>query len=189
MNRREVIKKVGLSAGTVLIAGQFLGISACNVYNDIMQYIPVALTAFSTIVSILNPGVGATILAVISMVKVALADVQTAVTNYENAPSSEKVTLSGKIATAINAAEAELQQFWSDLKLPDGNLATLIEGVINVIVSTLAAFLPQLAPAIPVPAKTLTKRINYTAKKRSIKQFKSDLNAEFTKGGYPVIFK
>lgn len=187
---RRAFSKLLTAAGAVVAAGNFIGSTACNIYNDIMKYVPIALTAFSTIVSMIAPGEGTLIAGLVTMVKNALVDIQTAVTNYENAPASQKQTLSGKIATAITAAEQELQQFWNDLKLPDGNLATLIEGVLNIIISTLMAFLPSLAAPASLPMRAaLTKKIAYTPKKRSLSEFKKDLNAQFIKTGYAPIFK
>ena len=187
--RRGFVKTMGLVTGTVLASGSFLGIGACNIFNDIMKYIPIALTAFTTIVTMINPAEGSVVALLVSMVKAALADIQTAVTNYENAPAGQKQTLSGKIATAITAAEQVLQQFWSDLKLPGGSMATLVEGVINIILSTLMSFLPQLAPPAALATKPIANKIQFTPKKRTVSQFKSDLNAQFVAAGKAPIFK
>jgi hypothetical protein len=187
--RRSFMKTMAMVTGTVIAAGSLMGNTACNVFNAIMKYVPVALTAFTTIITMINPAEGSAIAVLASMVKAALADIQTAVMNYENAPSGDKTTLLGKISTAIAAAEQELQVFWSDLKLPGGGLATLVEGIINIILSTLTSFLPQLPPPGPLPTKALLRRVNYSPKKRSVEQFKHDLNAEFVKAGHAQIFK
>lgn len=188
-SRRGFMKTLGLVTGTIMGAGSFLGISACNIYTDIMNYVPVALAAFTTVVTLINPAEGSIVAGLVTMVKAALSDIQAAVEAYENAPASQKQTLSGKISTAITAAESVLQQFWSDLKLPDGNIATLVENIINIILSTFMAFLPKLAPPAALPVKAYAKKVAYTAKKRSLGEFKSDLNAEFVKAGYTPIFK
>lgn len=187
--RRSFMKTIGMITGTVLAAGSFLGNTACNVFNAIMNYVPVALTAFTTIVTMISPAEGSAIAVLAGMIKAALADIQVAVTDYENAPAGNKQTFLGKISTAIAAAEQEMQVFWSDLKLPGGNIATLVEGIINVILSTLTSFLSQLPPPAALPTKAIARRVSYTPKKRSLTQFKHDLNAEFVKAGQAPIFK
>ena len=64
--------------------------------------------------------------------------------------------------------------------LPDGNVAAIVSGVLGVVLSTLAAFAAQLpAPAANAAIenrKKLAKTIPVTAKKRSVKEMKADIN-------------
>ena len=190
--RRGFLKTTGLVSGTALVSGTLMGMSSCQtVEQEIMNYIPVALTAFTTIVTLINPAEAAVLAPVIADVKIALADVQAAVVAYENSPDASKATLACKIVTAINIAEQEIQSFWSSLNLADAGLLAVIAGVIQIILSTLTAFIPSLNCSAPQAKSTRSfkKTVAFQPKKRSLKQFKQDLNASFVKGGYTPVFK
>ena len=192
-NRRSFMKTAGMVSGTALTVGPLLGLSTCStVEQDIMNYVPVALTAFSEIITLINPAEAAALAPIIADVKIALADIQAAVVAYENAPAANKATLACKIATAIQVAQNELQKFWSDLNIPDAGLAAVIAGILQIVLSTLMAFVPALNCSAPPPAsekKALKKTVAFTPKKRSVVQFKKDINAELVKGHYAPIFK
>lgn len=182
--------------GALAIAGGTMMNTACwfsqNVFDSIIKYVGVGLQAFTAVVSLLsgsgviNPVEGSAILVIINLVKAGFADLQTAVTNYENAPAADKQTLLGKISTALAVLEGTIQQFWNDVQLPNASLAAVVEGLLGIILSTLSAFASQLpAPAVgTVPKKALAKLIVVPAKKRTPKQFKKDFNAVLVQGGY-----
>jgi hypothetical protein len=158
-----------------------LGLSCGSIFLDIEKYVPVGLSAFQVVINLLDPALSLPVAALISEVKAGFADLQVVVTNYNNAPAANKASLLGKISTAIDAVKSEIQAFWSNLNLPDGSLATLISGLLGVILSTLTAFLPSLPPPIASPSamkamRTTTKTIIFVPKKRSVKQFKTDFN-------------
>ncbi len=183
--RRDFVKIVGSGALVLGIGEVSMGLSCASVFTDIERYVPIGLSAFQAVVSIVDPALVVPVALVVTEVKAAFADLVAAVTMYNDAPAANKATLLGKISTAINVVETEIQIFWNDLKLPDSALANEISSLLGVILSTLTAFLPQLpAPTTPVamvqkrPSKVdqLQKTIVFTPKKRSVKQFKHDFN-------------
>lgn len=185
INRRQFSFR---SMMLVLVASvSSLEFSCANLYNDILKYSSVSLQAFGSIVSILagggviSLGSGQAIDLVIAMVKAALADVGTAVSAYDAAPATDKATFLGKLSTALSVAMAELQTFWNDLTIPDPQLAQLIQGLLGVILSTLAGFATQLpAPQTSLAARRadgLPRRLPITPMKRSVSQFRKDFNA------------
>lgn len=207
MNRRNFLFNSGKALTVTALASVVSITTACptwlmNLYADIMKYVPVGLAAFNAILNILTgagvipPGAGTAVEAIANLVKVAFADLQAAITQYQNAPAADKATLLGEISVALATVEANLQAFWSNLNIPDVNLANIIEGLLGVILGTLAAFAAQL-PAPPAAPDTnsklgvarsrranLQKLIRVTAKKRTVKQFKADFNIRLTEGGY-----
>jgi len=197
MNRRAFISNIGKTA-VVLGLSSMVGCSFSNVYANILKYIPVGLSAFNAIVAILSgagiipPGGSVVIAVAINLVKAAFADLQTAITQWQNAPAASKAGLLGAITTALTIVEADLQNFWASLNIPDGTLASLIEGLLGVIVSTLMAFSSQLPPATPSPAltaalekrKSLRRTITVTPKMRTVKEFKVEFNAKLNEAGY-----
>lgn len=193
MNRRKFFGFGAMGA----LALTTLSNTACflsqNVYQSILAYVAVGLQAVQSVVDLLSGsgviqvGTGTAIDTIINLIKVAFADLQTAVTNYINAPAANKSTLLGEISTALATVEAYIQQFWNDLSIPDAKLASLVQGLLGIILSTLAAFATQLpapasTPAIEKAAK-LAKQIPVTPVKRNTKQFKSDWNAALAAAG------
>lgn len=164
-----------------------------SVFSQILKYVGVGLQAFQAVVDLLTSagviplGAGPAITAIIALVKAGFADLQVAVTNYNNNPG-DKTTLLGKISAALAAVEASIQTFWNDLKIPDAKLAALVQGLLGLIISTLAGFMSQLPSPPPTPAMTdaaqLPNRITVQAQKLTMKQFKSNFNALLAENGY-----
>lgn len=190
-NRRSFLKLC--SSGTLAIGLGItsMALSCASIFADILKYVPVALQAFTAILDILSGGgiaigADAAITMAINLVKAGFADLQVFVQQYDSAPAADKSTLAGKIATGINLVIGDIQAFWVSLKLPDSDLAAIVQGLLAIILSTLEGFLPSL-PA-PVSAAALTvhigKAIAYTPQKRSVKQFRKDFNAQLAKSGY-----
>jgi hypothetical protein len=183
ITRRNFIK---VSSGGALALGTMAttGFSCSSVFTDISTYVPIGLQAFEEILALISPAEATLLTPIITEVKAGFADLAAAVSAYNNAPAANKATLEGKIATAINAVIGELQQFWNDTNLPDGSLASTIAGVLQIVLSTLAAFLPLVGGALAMGRKQLARALPITPQKRTQKQFKSDVNAVFAKYGY-----
>lgn len=191
MNRRE-FGKMGLTA-TVLFS--FVNLTGCifgNVVSSITAYIGVGIAAIKSVVAILqgagivNTVEGIAISAVLTLIQSAWADVTAAIAEYENAPATNKQTLLGKVSTALQSVADQIQKFWTDLSIPDSKLAALIQGLLGVVLSTIAGFLTQLPQ--PTPAARISvnwnKSINVIATKRNEKQFRNDFNSLLHQGGY-----
>ena len=187
LNRRQfTTRSLSFLAALPLLGS--VGCSFSSVYADILKYVPVALSAFSSIISILagagdiGSPLAPAIAAVIAQVNKGFADLQTAVNAYDAAPSSQKSTVVGEISTALKVVESYLQAFWNSLTLPDPQMASLVEGLLGVITSTLLGFATQLpVPTVPSAVTSmranLTRTITAAPQKRSIKKFRSDFNA------------
>jgi len=165
-----------------------MGLSCETVFADIEKYVPIGLQAFSLVIGLLDPPLAATLTPIINDVKAALSDVVAAINAYQDAPASDKATLLGKISLVINVAIQAIQQFWSSLNLPDGNLLNTIESILQIILATLSSFLPSLgAVVLPLNARTFAKSIPYTpTKPKNSKALKAQLNAVFTTNGYKL---
>jgi hypothetical protein len=180
---RRTFGKYISSAALALGIGEVTMGFGCGVFTDILTYVPIGLEAFETIISLLDPSLATALAPIIVKVKAALADIAAAVQAYQNAPASEKATLLGKITTAINVAIDEIQAFWSSLNLPDQNLATTIADVLQIILSTLAGFLPLLGGSL-LMGKHHPKSLPVTPALRSQKKFKKEINEVLRKHGY-----
>jgi len=196
MNRRKFFRLSALGSLGVMAASTVFS-TACfisgSVFNQILAYVGLGLRAFQSILDILSgagviPAGGAgAIDAVVNLVKSGFADLQIAVENYQNAPADQKNTLLQKVSTVLAVLEANLQQFWADLNIPDQALGTLIKGLLGIILATLGGFATQLPAPQSTPqiekAKKLKNIIMVPAQKRTPKQFKNDFNAKLQQAG------
>jgi hypothetical protein len=183
--RRQALKAMAIF-GTITASLSQMAVSCSNLFTEILAYISVGLQGFASIVSILSGvgvvplGSGAALNAIIALVKAGFADLQTAVNDYEAAPAANKTTLEGKISTVLHDLQNEITAFWNNLTIPDAQTAALIQGLLEVITTTLAGFATQLPPA-PASSAALhgsfSKKLAFTAQRRSKKQFKNDFNA------------
>lgn len=186
MNRRQFGKTVGTGLLAVGIGEISMGFSCASVYTDIENYVPIGLAAFNSLITIVDPTLATTLAPIISIVKASFADLSAAIAEYNNAPAANKATLLGKVTTAINAVIDNLNQFWNDANLPDSPLASTIIGVLQIVLSTLASFLPLIGGTVQ-SKKKLAKSIpvvNRTKKQLAVKVVKSDINSVFVKYGY-----
>jgi hypothetical protein len=194
---RRAFGTLSLGALSVIsVLGSTAVESACTfgtVFSAILKYVGVGLQAFQAVLDllisagVLPVGSGPAINAIVALVKAGFADLQVAVTNYNNNPG-DKTTMLGKISAALAALEANIQTFWNDLKIPDAKLAALVQGLLGLIISTLAGFLTQLPTPPPTPAMAdaarLPNRLVVQAQKLSMKQFKANFNALLAQNGY-----
>jgi len=175
---------------TLLTTGCWLS----TVYKEILKYIGVGLQAFQGALDLLMgagvipAGEGTAISIVINLVKSGFADLQTAVNEYEQAPAANKATLAQRISTIIGILENNIQNFWSSLTIPNPQLASTIEGLLSIILSTLAGFLPSLPAPSPQQRVAVRGKLTITPQKRSVKQFKQDINGVLTANGYKQVF-
>ena len=193
LTRRSLAGGLGRLGLSFVAAGAFLE-TACpafgSVFSSILKYVGTGLQAFQTVLDLLsglgiiNIGAMPAIDALIALVKSGFADLQIAVSDYENAPAASKQTLLGKISTAIAALMSTIQQFWSDLNIPDPKLAETIKGLLGLILSTLSGFLTQLPAPAAGSVRVTAKQIPVHAEKKSMGEFKKEFNNILDQQGY-----
>src|SRR5690348_286258 len=187
VNRRNFIQKAstGLALSSLMASSVFM--AGCNLFDQITAWVGVGINSFASIVALLegngivSTAAGTAINLILSIVKSLFADVQAAIANYENADPAQKTTLAGKVSVALQAISNELQKFWSDLTIPDAKLASLVQGLIGIIISTIGGFMLKL-PA-PPPAKTFARMVSVTPKSRNVHQFVNDFNGLLAQHG------
>jgi hypothetical protein len=193
MTRRDFNKRF---AGILLMFSTLssaLLTTGCSVYDRIVQWVGVGIAAFTSIVKLLaGAGIvstveGMAITAILGLFKTGMADVQVAIAEYENAPAASKQTAAQKVSVALQAVIDGLQKFWNDLSIPDGQLASLIQGLLGIILSTLAGFMTQL-PVVPVTRKSFPRMIAVIPKKISwhykTTAFVKEFNGLLQQNGY-----
>ncbi len=197
LNRRQFgttsLKGIALLA----VAASWFGTSAAScadVFARISAYVGVGISAVTSVVNLLaGAGIitlpeGTLISLVLNMIKAAWADVTKAVADYQNAPAASKATFAQKLSTALAAVQAEIQQFWSDVKIPDAQLASTVAGLLGLVVSTIAGFITALPAPTPTPsmaaAKPLKKTLIVTPKQLSPTEFRKQFNAILAANGH-----
>lgn len=188
MNRRsftQLLAVLGLGSTVSVTTGCPAWLT--SIYNDIKEYAPAILGAIAAVLSILTGSgvlslpLGAIISSILNLISKSVGDLQLAVNTYQQAAAAQKPGLLGAITAALSDAEANIQQFWNDLTIPDPALATTIENLLGVVVSTLQGYINSLPPTTPTPAmvrrSALARTIQVPAKRRSVTEFKRDFNA------------
>jgi len=187
MNRRYFTQLLAISVTLVTTPACLFS----TIWSDIKAYAPTILTAVAGVLSILT-GAGvlgmplaATISGILALINKAVGDLQVAINTYQQAPSSQRATLLGAITTALADAEANIQQFWSNLNIPDPALASTIKNLLGIVVSTLQGYVDAIGvPPAATPARamraSMTNPIVVAPKRRTLAQFKTDWNAALT---------
>lgn len=192
MNRREFGKRISslfaaLALTALLPVSLLTGCDAGSLFAQILAYVGVGLQGFSAIVNLLvgagviNPVEGSAIAAAIALVNAGFLALQKAVQDYNAAPADQKATLLEKISLAIATLRNDLGSFWDALKISDPKMSALVAGLLEVILSTLAAFAIKLPPA---PAQLSRRVAAVQPRERSEKQFKKDFNRLLDEAGY-----
>ena len=195
MNRRTFATRIGQGLAALSLA-PLLTTTACSfssVYAEMLKYVPLGLSAVASVVAILTGNgiaISPTVNSALTLIKAAFADLQTAIQQYQDASQGQKSSLIGQIAEGLTVAEANIQQFWNDLSIPDPKLSALIEGLLGVVTTTLMGFASQLPQAQTVPAAqartmraALAKHLPDSPVKRTPRKFRSDFNATLSMGG------
>ena len=183
MKRRSFL---GLLAG---LLGMIAYTPACNfssVYSKIQKYVPVALQGFAAVLNILS-GAGIALgpaAPIAVLVTAAFNDISAAINAYENAPADQKSTLLGKISLAITVAIGNINQFWSDLNLPDPKMAQLVQGLLGALLTPLAGFRAQLPAPVGAPVRATPKTIRVQARILSPGELKKQFNSLLEQNGY-----
>lgn len=186
LTRRQFGKTAGYGALGVGIGMTTMGLSCDTVFQDIQNYVPIGIAAFNEILTLISPTEATSLAPIVATVKASFADLSVAINQYIQAPSTDKASLEGKIVTAINAVINNLNQFWADANLPNSQAAQTIVGVLQIVLSTLAAFLPKVGGAVSLK-KTFAKQIPILPrdmKALKSKQVKADINVMFSSHGY-----
>jgi hypothetical protein len=191
LNRRSFLK-----TGALAVAGagvlELEGCSPSTVYAQIEAWVPTALLALQGILTVIAPFVpiSGTISVIVGLIKASFADLEAAVTEYQNAPAANKTTLLGKIRTVLQDIADNFGKFLADLNLGGNPMLTLVVSLVQVILNVLAGFANQL-PGPAAMSRTYSTRsgqavlVNPT--KMSLKQFKAFYNKLAEQNGHPEI--
>jgi hypothetical protein len=188
IGRRQFGRLMGVFTILTTVGWSVL-LEGCASFKQISGWVVTGLSSFQSVVDLLvgegivMVAIGSVIDLIIKGVKAAIADIGTAVDNYNNAPAATKASLLGKISDALVAAQNEISQFWNDLSIPDAKAASTVAGLLGLIVSTLSGFMASL-PAATRQLMTFQKTLPRVAAAKSEGDFKKRFVAILESNGY-----
>jgi len=149
VNRRTFASRIGSFALLAFAGGFSLSLTGCSVFTNILNWIPVGLSAIDSIVALLGPLVPPGATAILTIVKAAFADLSAAISQYNaDTNPADKATLLAKIKTVLKDIADNFQSFLNALNLGNNPLVAIVIGLANIILSAIMGFMGQL-PAVP----------------------------------------
>jgi hypothetical protein len=201
MNRREAIKRGTLTVvGTRLaylaaVSGAALETGGCNIFNDILNWVPVGKASVNSILAVLTSNgiaVSPAASAAVALIEAGFTALTAAVKEYQ-ATSPAPVGAVAKVQLALKAVVDNFQTFLASLNVP-GSIFSVISGLAQIVLSTIVAFQNEL-PATPTSTAAVSRTavvgdtahvgpnlITITPKKRTIRAYKKEWNAVLDAG-------
>jgi hypothetical protein len=192
---RRAFNKLSVRGLMIAVVGSSLTMTGCNVIQDLIDYIPWIVRALNAITSALGDFMPPQAAMILAVIKGALADIQAACVEYQADPLvTDKSTLLAKIETFLKDLGNNFQQFLNALSAA-GPVLSIVVGIIQVVLSTIGWFANQLAQKtgramamqMPLSLRAGNQMIFIVATKRSIPQFKKDINLVVYTNGHPEL--
>jgi hypothetical protein len=177
-------------------------LTGCSVMADIVSWGPVGLASFNAMVLVLENGGVVVETAAISLIRGIWVRLIAAAKQYE-ATVPAPVGALAEVYTAFTDLVANFQAWLTSLSLPNGALLTMIVGLAQIILSTIASLegrLPPIAASDPLTAsahrrfvEALHRPLTVAGKfigqvpavDRSVGRYKKDWNKVAVAGGHP----
>jgi hypothetical protein len=191
ITRRSFVQKIS-GAALMLWAGTLSVLTTgCSAITDIIHWIPVALVALNSIQNLLGPILSPVINSTLTPIKTAFSDLLAAAQAYNSDTNpADKATNLAKIQTFLNNITTSFQNLITSI--PGGAIASLVLGLVQIILSTIAGFVNEL-PTTPAPAVTMSRMLSINGQSIPIiavknptnRGFKKSWNAAVESGGHP----
>lgn len=185
MIRREFNKRLGSILLLALAGGSWLFTAACNVFVDLLNWVPVGEAALNSILSILSTNgvvLNPAVQAAISLINAGFTALTAAVKEYQSTTPAPVGALA-KIETALHDIVDNFSTFLSSLSVSSG-LLNIITRLAEVVLSTIAAFTNRLPASMSLKGvrdkmaavRVGGKLLNVAPQERSRRKFKHDWN-------------
>lgn len=192
VSRRAMFSMFG--KGYLLLAiGSSMVMVGCSVFDDILTWIPVGLTALQGIVTVLGTLIPPGAMQVLVLIKLGFTDLQATVSQYNSDTNpADKATLLAKIRTILADLVTNFQSFLGDLSLGNNPIVNIVVGLANIILAAIAGFEGQL-PATTAKLLGVTFRVGNKVQTvtpkfyKKTSMFKSDYNAVCVQYNHPEL--
>lgn len=151
LNRREMIRRSTLTVvGTRLaylaaVSGVAIESEGCNLWNDILNWVPVGEASLNSVLSILTSNgvvIAAPVSAIVTTIEAGFTALTAAIKEYQSV-TPPPVGAEAKVQAAFTALVDNFKTFLASLNVP-GSIFAIISGLAQVVLSTIAAFENQL---------------------------------------------
>lgn len=190
LTRREFGKNLSAFWLFLAAAGSAVWTAGCNLFNDILNWVPVGEAAMNSIISVLTAnGIAITpaLQAIIGLIEAGFNALSAAVREYQSTTPPPAGALA-KIETAFKDIVDNFTGFLKSLSI-SGPLVAVVVGLAQVVLSTIAAFTNKLPAAsrarLSVAASSVTvggSTAVVMPKERSRRAFKKDWNSSLDDG-------
>jgi hypothetical protein len=191
ISRREFAGTLaaGALAGTAGVSGFLVGGCNGSIWGEIQTWVPVGISAFEQVLTLIAPLAAPGIDAIAELVKAGFSVLAGAISQYINAPAADKATFLQKVQLAFKDVSDNLQAFLNAVNVSGSNpIIKVVLGLVSIILSTIASFMAQIGPTPAPIALTLGgTRMDVTPVKRTVKQFKQDFNNALVDAGHPEL--
>ena len=194
---RRVFAKVAGAGTLALAAGTSLFLVGCSVFDSILTWIPIGITAINGIVTVLGAFLPAGGAIIIGLVKAAFADLAATITEYKSDTNpADKATLLAKIKTILGDIVTNFQAFLNQLNIGGNPIEAVVIGLATGVLDALMGFFGQLPPA-PAAGKALSSTFRVGPNGRlvtivptiykDVNAFKSAYNGVADSNGHPEL--
>lgn len=186
-------RSFGQASTLAFLAFGFLGslftMVGCNVWTEIEQWVPVGITAFESVITLVAPMASPGLNAIAETVKAGFAALAAAVDQYIAAPAADKATLLQKVQLIFEDVSTNLQNFLNAVNIPGANpIVKVVLGLVNIILSTIAGFVNRIGAPAAIASRRLTlagQSVVVSPVFRTKKSFKHDFNVVCIDNGHP----
>lgn len=188
MNRRTFLHNTGLALAVAGTGGATLLLEGCaGILATIEAWAPVAKNAVAGFVTILGPFLPPGSTVIIAAINASIDATVAAIMEYMAAPAANKNGLLAKIQLALKDIADNVQTFLHGLNIAGNPIVSVVIGLAQVLLSTIAGFINSLPIPTPAPAgarnvvmasefRVGNQRVAIIPKKRSLGGFKHDWN-------------
>jgi hypothetical protein len=203
LNRRQFFEvsgkgTLGSAALLATAGGSVFVLEGCNALDELTTWMPVGLSAFDSIVSLINPIAGSVLAVSVSTADSLWNAVSTAIANYQHT-SDPTTTLLDKVIAALDALQGGLTQVLSAIPVSlSGAILLAVKGGFALLLATLKSIQGKLEPKVSANAKVMLKAsrspelaaaIGTTAPAKNKADFVSQFNAIMAANGQTVRLK
>jgi len=166
IDRRQFLEVSGKGTlGTAILtatAGGSVMLSGCNVFSDILNWVPVGEAAVNSILAVLTANgvvIAPDAQIIVGLIMAGFTALTAAIKEYQST-TPPPVGALAKIQAAFKAITDNFQTFLASLNVSGGVLG-IISGLAQVVFSTIVAFMNQL-PASSAALRTATVSSSFT---------------------------
>jgi hypothetical protein len=191
MTKRQFIQRASLAtlgirfAYATALSGLSLALTGCNVFSDILNWVPVGEASLNAILAVLTGNgvlISPALQTLVGLIEAGFTALTAAIKEYQSTVPAPVGALA-KIETAFKDVVDNFKTFLSSLSV-SGGLMGIVIGLAQIIFSTIAAFLNRLPAAsslrrtvvITEPARVGNTPFAVVPKERTRRAFKHDFN-------------